>query len=119
MPDNRYRVKRGDRPGFLRGTCRDENGVVRLHEASEARLLIRRRAESRSNPGPLKVSAPVTILDTPDGAAPGRWEYRWGATDLDTAGVYSVELQVTWPAGERLTFPTHGYNELIIEDDLG
>lgn len=112
--DPRYRVKRGDVPGVLRGTCSDAAGPVDLSSATEVRLLIRGRAS-----GVAKVSAPVTVLDDGTLETRGRWERPWAGPDLDTAGTFDVEVQATWPDGTRLTFPTTGAAELIVERDLG
>lgn len=112
--DKRYRVKRGDTPGIVRGTLSDHDGPVDISTASEVRLLIRKR-----NAPALKVSAVVTNEDDGTPAARGRWSYTWAPADLDTAGTYDVEVQVTWADGDRITFPTHGHNELVIEGDLG
>lgn len=114
----RYRVKRGDRPAVIRGTCQDiVDGVpeaVDISDASEVLMILRRR-----DAGATYLSVEATNLDEGDEATRGRWEYEWGATDLDVAGTYNLEVQVTWEAGMRLTFPTVGHNELIIEPDLG
>lgn len=108
--ERRYRVKRGDVPPMLTGTCADAEGPVDLSLASEVRLLLRRRGAAEP-----KVSAAVAVTDGPL----GRWLYAWGPDDLDTAGVFDLEIQATWPDGKRLTFPSHGYNEVIVEGDLG
>lgn len=109
----RYRVKRGDTPGMIRGTCIDAAGPVDISTASEALLIIRGRNATEP-----KVNTAVQITD--DGTIPnrGRWAYTWQATDLDTAGGYDLELEVRWPSGDRITFPTEGHDELIIESDL-
>lgn len=112
--ETRYRVKRGDRPGFLRGTCADADGPVNIQAALEVRVLARKR-----DTAVLKLNVLATVLDDGTPANRGRWEYRWADADLDTAGNYELEVQVTWPSNERITFPTYGYAELIVESDLG
>ncbi len=57
-----------------------------------------------------KVSAAATITD----AVAGTVQYAWGATDLDTAGVYRGEFRLTLSGGLQATFPPNGYFEIIV-----
>lgn len=60
-------------------------------------------------------AAAVAHLRKPDGttltetatvtdATTGAWSYTWQTGDLDSAGVWSVELQVTYSGGSVQTF---------------
>lgn len=67
----------------------------------------------KGNPTP-KVNASATIVD----ATTGRVEYGWVTADTDTAGTYEAEFEVTFSGGSKQTFPTQGYIEVTIVDDI-
>ncbi len=48
----------------------------------------------------------------------GEVTYKWGTVDLDTAGTYDAEVEVTWNDGKVETFPSDSYWEVIVTDDI-
>jgi hypothetical protein len=51
-------------------------------------------------------------------AAGGEITYSWGASDTNTAGSYEAEVEVAWNDGLAETFPSDGYWEVVIVDDI-
>jgi len=62
----------------------------------------------------LKVNAAAVVTDAVGGAV----EYRWVTADTDTAGLYNAEWQVNWQDGSVETFPTIGFDVVMIHGDL-
>lgn len=56
----------------------------------------------------------MSILDPINGVV----EYQWADGDLDEPGEYWYEVQVTASNGKRATFPSKGYDRLIVYDDI-
>lgn len=52
-------------------------------------------------------------------ATAGEVVYEWVVGDTATAGSFDCEFEVTYLSGEVQTFPTSGYLECTIVDDLG
>lgn len=92
----------------LKTTTDGVDTAVDLTLASSAKFLMRVAG------GAVKVNATATISD----AANGEVTYTWGATDLNTAGVYDAEIQVTWADSTVETFPNGGYNRIRVLDDI-
>lgn len=66
--------------------------------------------------GALKVNrGSCSIVD----ATLGQVRYTWQTTDLNIAGVYNGEFEVTFATGKPLSFPQEDYIEITIEKDLG
>ena len=103
------KMKRGDTaPPFL-GTLTDAVGdPVNLSGAS-ARLLVR---ETRTRA--VKVDAACLIPSPLEGSI----RYDWTAADTDRAGVYDLEVQVTYGDGSVETFPNGGWVRLQILADI-
>lgn len=57
------------------------------------------------------VEAAATIND----ATAGDVEYRWAAGDTDTAGIHEALWVVLWNDGDVETFPTLGYDYVLVE----
>jgi hypothetical protein len=51
-------------------------------------------------------------------AAAGTVSYTVSATDLAVAGTYQQEWQVTFGDSTVLTFPSNGYNRIVVLPDL-
>ena len=62
----------------------------------------------------VKINAAATILDVPTASV----EYPITADDSDTAGNFNVEWEVTFADASVMTFPTTGYDLLVIGGDL-
>lgn len=102
-------MKRNDTDPPFRAQVRDalNPGGVDLTNAASAKLLV---------PG-LGINASLTIEDQVTDTG---WVNRdWQTTDLHTDGTYDVEVEITWVSGKKRTFPPHGYNLLVVDDDLG
>lgn len=93
----------------LKSVTDDVEATVDLTLATSAKFLMREAG------GAVKVNGTATISD----AANGEVTYTWGTADLDTAGVYDAEVQVTWTGGAIETFPNGGYNRIRVVDDIG
>lgn len=112
-----FTIKRNDTaPPLGPGTLRDAAGnAVNITGATSVKLTV--TPVGGTTP---KFSAEVQVLD----AATGRWQYKWAATDTDTAGSYTFQIQVTYAAvspetvGRKQTFPTKGSMTLDIDADL-
>lgn len=48
----------------------------------------------------------------------GKVFYEWAGTDTDTSGVFLGELSVTWTGGKIQSYPSIGYINIQIVDDL-
>ena len=51
-------------------------------------------------------------------AATGHVKYTWVDGDLDDAGYYLAEWEVTYAAGAVETFPADGYISVVVREDL-
>lgn len=45
--------------------------------------------------------------------------HQWEPAETALAGLMLLELEATWPSGAKQTFPTSGYIQIRIADDLG
>ena len=45
--------------------------------------------------------------------------HQWTGSQTATPGLLLVEIEATWPGGNKQTFPTSGYIQIRISDDLG
>lgn len=108
-------LKLGDTYPPLRGQASDETGSP-LNLSLAASLAIR-----MVSPGHTITGACIAIqppLADADGVHQWNWQYNWVAGDTANAGVYTVELIVTWDAGPPVhieTFPNSGSETLTIE----
>ncbi len=75
--------------------------------------------------GRLRGSA-ILVIDSeptvvPDSVDP--WKavvtHQWTDPETALAGLLLVELEATWPDGHRQSFPTSGYIQIRISEDLG
>lgn len=49
----------------------------------------------------------------------GKVEYAWQAGDTEVAALYNVEFEIEWSASKIETVPNSGYQQILIEADLG
>lgn len=103
-----YTVKVGDAGTVISAILEDPGGAVDLTGASVSFLMA--DAQYRA----AKVNAVATIV----GAATGEVSYQWQAADLDAAGSYIAEFEVVFPDASIATFPSQGYVEIRVVDDL-
>jgi hypothetical protein len=114
-----YEIKRGDRRPYLRYTCTvtdpDDPSETPaqipcdLTDAVGVRYIIRKLGEA-----PI-VDDAGTFIDRVNGVV----QYAWASGDTDVSGTYNVEVEIDWGAGEKQSFPSTGYETVIIFDDLG
>lgn len=51
--------------------------------------------------------------------ATGKVYYTWAVGDLDTAGDFKTEVEITWGDGTKQTFPEDGYLIIHVIADVG
>jgi hypothetical protein len=111
-----YEIKRGDRRPYLRYalTVTDPNDETAqippdLTAAVGVRFIIKKLGEAAI------VDDAGTFIDRTLGIV----QYAWQAGDTDVSGTYNVEVEIDWGAGEKQSFPSTGYETVVIFDDLG
>ena len=110
---NLYYLKRGDTARSIQATLLDPNDVaVNLTTATSVKFIMRPKG-SRGAASP-KVEAAAVIVN----ASAGIVRYDWQAADVDTVGTFNAEWEVIWPTVKPDTYPSNGYNEVIIQQDL-
>jgi hypothetical protein len=66
--------------------------------------------------GAVKVSRAAAVIVTPTGTPTVR--YDWQAANVDTAGFYDAEFEVTYAGGAVETFPNDGFIRISITGDI-
>lgn len=104
-------TKVGDQEPPISATLEDEDGNAKdLSNASGVDFHMKDpKADSA------KVDADATIEG--DGSN-GEVSYSWAAADVDTAGDFEAEFEVTWSDGDTETFPKDGYLDIRILESL-
>lgn len=108
-----FKVKRHDTWPPITATLRDGEGDPVDLSGASVLFIAQARGESVT-----KIRAAMT---GPDGAAlgaSGQVEYRLTASDNDVATTYRLEYEVTFADGRKQTFPTSGWDTLIVFEDL-
>ena len=103
-----FTLKRNDRLPALRVTCKQADGTVFDLTGCTVAFHLRNQAT-----GSTKVNSAATLVT----AASGIVEYQWAAIDVDTAGLYHAEFEVT-QSGKTITFPNNGHLVVEITEDL-
>lgn len=62
-------------------------------------------------------TAPTRVVNPTD-ATKAVVTHTWTAPQTATLGLLLVEVEVTWPGGRKQTFPSDGYIQVRISDDL-
>lgn len=106
MPD--FWIKQNDTAPVLDAILKDSDDVVVDVTGASIRFIM------SAIDGTIKVNDTGTVID---GAA-GHVRYEWVAADTDTTGTYIAEWEVTYPNSTIETFPSSGYFEIRIMDDL-
>jgi hypothetical protein len=104
-----FKIKRHDRYPSITATLLDGDGAAIDLSGCTVTFLMREQTAAS-----LTVNAAATVVS----AAAGTVRYDWLAADVDTAGRYYCEWQITYPDTKKMTVPTSGYDLVIIEEDL-
>lgn len=105
-----WKTKRNDTYPPLETTLTDADGLAVNLAGSTVAFIMRSTGDSS-----VKVqSAMAFVTDGTD----GKVEYEWQAADTDEAGLFLAEYQVIYGSGEKQTFPTVGYDKVLIYGDL-
>jgi len=105
-------IKRGDTGKVISGQFRDASGTPVDCTGNTSRKILMKRS------GELKINSTFEFTD----AATGTWSYTMTADDVDMKGKYKMELEVTLPGPQVITFPTDEdkpYLIVLIQEDLG
>lgn len=103
-------VKRGDLLPLPATVLKHTDGTVVDLTSATVRFIM--RPVGASSP---KVAASAAVIGSP---VNGSVMYAWIAADTDTVGVFRAEWEVTFPGAVPQTFPTVGYLEVRVFDDL-
>lgn len=109
-----HHVKRNDTAPPVRATLTVDGSPVSIQAATVKFIMV-------DQAGVVKVSAAANndqVTDGSDGSK-GKVSYDWAASDTDQAGTYLAEWEVTFADGTVRTFPTVGWDTVIIHSDLG
>ena len=102
-------IKQGDRRPAAPATIMRGSTIVPLDLAASVTFKMTEWSTMA-----LKVDAAATVLVAADGTV----EYRWAVGDTDTPGKYRAEWEVIWSDGTPETFPTVGFDIVIVYGDL-
>jgi hypothetical protein len=103
-------MKTGDTAPSLTSTLRDGDGVVVNLTGATVKLLMR-KVGSRLT----KVNAAAVVV-SPSG---GTVRYDWVAADVDEAGMYDAEWEVTFTGGAKESFPNGRHLKVLFTEGLG
>lgn len=67
----------------------------------------------------LVVNATPTVTVDPVDKYKAAVAHQWNGTQTATAGLMLLEIEATWPSGNKQTFPNDGYVQVRITEDLG
>lgn len=110
MASPKFVIKQNDTAPALVTVLQDSRGRPRI--LTGATVVINMRLQSDKS---VKISgASVTITD----ASLGIVSYSFTAANTDTAGVYELEIQVTYSDSSIETFPNNDYVIVTILDDI-
>lgn len=112
---NTFYTKRNSTARPIRATLKNPDGsAVDLSPVGTAVLFVM-KSRTAADDDPEKVRASASIVSP---ASSGVVQYQWVAGDVNTAGQFNAEWQVNWSGGLVETFPSRGYNTVLIEADL-
>lgn len=103
-----FEIKRNDRRPRFRVQLTSNGDPVDLTAAASAKFTMKSGSTLKVNKGTM------TFVDRATGVV----EYPWIATDTDTSGSYTAEVEIDWGSSEWQTFPSSGYFAVTITDDL-
>lgn len=105
-----FSIKQNDLLPALSAVLNDADGPVDLTGASSIAFHMR----------PVGSTTATTLTGTASivNAATGEVRYTWAGSDTATAGAYECEWEITWPGSKKMTFPSKGYDTVVITDDI-
>lgn len=103
-------IKRNDRAPSIAATLSDADGVIDLTSCT---VKFFARLEQTDE---IKINGTAAVIVS---AAAGTVRYDFAALDVDTAGDYEIEWEITLPSGKKTTVPNNGYDRLVIGGDIG
>jgi hypothetical protein len=105
-----HEIKRNDtRPYWPVTLTYEDDTAVNLSSVQSVFLHVRPRSSTI-----VQFSVAVTVTDGPNGEV----EWRPLAAETDTSGHFRCEWEVTFADGTVQTFPTRGYDRLIVLGDI-
>lgn len=107
-----FTIKRNDLLPALEVVLRDADGnPVDLTNATSCVFHMRNTDDKtmKVTDGPCQFDSDRTT---------GKVTYAWSGTDTDTAASFVGEFQVTWSGGKIQTFPSIGYIDIDVVEDL-
>lgn len=104
------KIKRGDRSPSISATLKQAGTAIDLTGAT-VKIFARNRATQV-----MEINGASVTVVTP---ASGTVRYDLVDGDVDTAGEYDLEWEITLPSGKKTTVPNDGFDRLIIYADLG
>ena len=110
MATTDFVIKKGDTRPLLTATLTYSDGTTVNLTGATVRFVM--RAQTAANPS---TNAVATVTNV---TAPATVSYAFTTTDTATAGRYMGEWHVTFSDASTLTFPTDGYLEITVEEDL-
>lgn len=106
--------KRNDTAPSIAITCTSDGSAKDLTGAASAKFLM----GTIDGAGVATTKVEGTMSFDADRST-GLTYYEWQTTDLDTAGTYKVEVEITWADGKVQTFPEDSYLEIVVMADVG
>jgi hypothetical protein len=104
-------VKKNDTGSAIQATLTDATGAV--VNLTGATVKFTMTADGSSTP---KVNKQTATVASP--ATAGVVQYAWQSGNLDTAGPYRGEFEVTFGSGAVQTYPSVGYLRIYVSPDL-
>lgn len=110
MATTDFVIKKGDTRPLLTATFTYSDGTTANLVGATVRFVLRAQTATAPSINALAVITNVT--------APASVSYTFTAADTAVAGRYMGEWHVTFADASTLTFPTDGYLEVVVEEDL-
>ncbi len=104
-------AKRNDTRQYLIRTLKNADGTVIDLTGASVAFNMRKRGT-----GALKVDGGVTTINDEAG---GVVQYEWAVDDLDTAGYYEGEFEVTLSDSTVITVPNEEHIPITVVEDIG
>lgn len=104
-----YEMKRNDTRPKPDALLKFSDGTIPALTGATVRFIARYQGSKV-----VKIDGVATVTDIPTGAV----EYTPVAADVDVSGNFDVEWEVTFPDTSIQSWPTRGYDLLVIGGDL-